>query len=86
MAALVPWLVTALIVAAILGALTWLAARVRRTGAGRDLMGPIDEIYRPHTHLIQREIQLQEQRAVGLPSADDQPRRPSDSGGGRERL
>jgi hypothetical protein len=38
-------------------------------------MGPVDLIYRPHTHQINFEIQMQEQRTVAMPSPDDQWRR-----------
>jgi hypothetical protein len=57
--------------AAVLSGLWWLAARVRRRGAGRDLMGPIDLIYRPHTQLINIEVQVQEQRMAPMASPDD---------------
>jgi hypothetical protein len=57
---------------AVLGAICWgllrLAARVRRRGVGRELMGPIDLIYRPHTHQINIEMQTQEERMVETPS------------------
>ena len=75
MSEIVPWLVFAVVFAAILGSLTWLASRTRRRGVGREIMGPVDLIYRPHTHQINFEIQMQEQRMVAMPSADDQWRR-----------
>jgi hypothetical protein len=72
---IVPWLVFAAVLAAILGSLAWLASRTRRSGVGRELMGAVDLIYRPHTHQINFEIQVQEERTVAMPSPDDQWRR-----------
>jgi hypothetical protein len=57
-----------------------LAARTRRRGVGRDIMCPVDLIYRPHTHQLNAEIQVQEQRRVPIPSPGDRPR-----GSGRRR-
>jgi hypothetical protein len=71
MGEIVPWLVFAVVFAAILGSLAWLASRARRRGVGRDIMGPVDLIYRPHTHLINLEIQVQEERTVAMPSPDE---------------
>jgi hypothetical protein len=51
-----------------------LAARTRRRGVGRDIMCPVDLIYRPHTHQLNAEIQVQEQRRVPIPSPGDRPR------------
>ena len=57
---------------AVLGAfcrsLLWLAARVRRRGVGRELMGPVDLLYRPHTHEINIAMRTQEERMVEMPS------------------
>jgi hypothetical protein len=72
MSEIVPWLVSAAVFAAILGSLAWLASRTRRRGVGREIMGPVDLIYRPHTHQINFETQMQEQRMVAMPSPDDQ--------------
>jgi hypothetical protein len=72
MGEIVPWLVSAAVFAAILGSLAWLASRTRRRGVGREIMGPVDLIYRPHTHQINFETQMQEQRMVAMPSPDDQ--------------
>jgi len=71
MGQLVPFLVVAAVLAAILGALAWLASRVRRRGAGLDIAGPIDEIYRPNAHHCHLEIQVQERRMVPMPSPGD---------------
>jgi hypothetical protein len=71
MGAVVPWLVFVVVLAAVIGALLWLAARVRRRGVGRELMGPVDLIYRPHTHLINQEIVIHDQRAVDTPAPGD---------------
>lgn len=68
MGQIVPFLVFIVVVAALLGALAWLAARTRRRGVGRELMGPVDLIYRPHTHAINHEIQAREQRRVEMPA------------------
>jgi hypothetical protein len=59
----------------ILVGLVWLARRVRRSGAGARLMGPIDEIYNPGAHRSRQEIQIQDQRMEAPSSADDQLRR-----------
>jgi hypothetical protein len=60
---------------AILAGLVWLARRVRRSGVGARLMGPIDEVYNPGAHRSRQEIQVQEQRMDAPSSADDQLRR-----------
>jgi hypothetical protein len=80
MGEIVPWLVSAAVFAAILGSLAWLASRTRRRGVGREIMGPVDLIYRPHTHQINFETQMQEQRMVAMPSPDDQWRLSSGKG------
>jgi hypothetical protein len=64
-------LVVAIGLAAILYAFVWLARRVRRSGVGGGLMGPIDEIYHPTAHRFRYEIQVHEERMVPLPSARD---------------
>jgi hypothetical protein len=68
---IVPWIVTVVAVAAVLAGLAWLAARTRRRGVGREIMGPVDMIYRPHTHQVNREIRTQEERMVARPSPDE---------------
>jgi hypothetical protein len=60
---------------AVMGALAWLARRVRRRGVGGGLMGPLDEIYHPAAHRFRVEIQVHEERMVPMPSPDDQWRR-----------
>ncbi|GIF76090.1 hypothetical protein [Asanoa siamensis] len=60
---------------AVLGALAWLAARVRRRGIGGGLLGPMDEVYNPGAHRSRLEIQLHEQRTT--PPRDDPPRPPT---------
>ena len=55
--------------------LMWLAARVRRRGVGRELMGPVDLLYRPHTHEINIEMRTQEERMVEMPSPGEPGRR-----------
>jgi hypothetical protein len=69
--AIVPWLAFVTALVAVLGCLAWLASRTRRSGVGREIMGPVDLIYRPHTHQINREIQVQEERLVAMPSPGD---------------
>ena len=68
---LLPLLVFAAALAAVLAGLAWLAARVRRRGVGRELMGPIDLIYRPHAHHLNVELQQQEQRVAPSRQPDD---------------
>jgi hypothetical protein len=75
MGAVVPWLVFLVVLAALIACLVWLAARVRRRGAGRELMAPVDLIYRPHTHLLNQEIVIQDQRAAETPAPGDPLRR-----------
>jgi len=71
----VAWLAFVAVLAAICGGLLWLAARVRRRGVGRELMGPVDLLYRPHTHEINIEMQTQEERMVETPSPGEPVRR-----------
>jgi hypothetical protein len=83
---IVPWLVSAAGLAGVLGALSWLAARTRRRGAGQDIMGPVDLIYRPHTHQINLETRTHGERLVALPPAEGlRPARlPEGPGDGRD--
>lgn len=62
----------AAVVAAALGGFVWLAARVRRSGVGAQVMGPIDQLYRPAAHQFRQESRTGEKMAAPLPSADDQ--------------
>lgn len=71
MGEIAPWLVFVAALAAILGCLAWLASRTRRSGVGREIMGPVDLIYRPYTHKINQEIRIQEERMVATPSPGD---------------
>jgi hypothetical protein len=52
----------------------WLARRVRRSGVGAQVMGPIDEAWNPGAHRWRQEIEIQEQRMMPSASAEDQPR------------
>ncbi|MCA2215374.1 hypothetical protein [Jidongwangia harbinensis] len=70
MRAVVPFLVFAVALGTVLAALAWLAARTRRRGVGRELMGPVDLLYRPHTHQLNQEIRQQEQQMVAMPPAE----------------
>jgi hypothetical protein len=69
------WVAFVAVLAAICWGLLRLAARVRRRGVGRELMGPIDLLYRPHTHEINIEMRTQEERMVEMPSPGE-PARP----------
>lgn len=71
MADVVAWLASAAVLALVLVTLTGLARRVRRRGVGQELMGPVDMIYRPHTHEINQQIRQDEQRMVARASPDD---------------
>jgi len=67
-----PFLVVVGGFAVIMGSFTWFAFWVRRRGVGGALMGPIDEIYNPAAHRYRIEIEIQAQRMVPTPSADDE--------------
>ena len=71
MTGLLGYLVLAAGLAAVLGALTWLGRRVRRRGAGGELMGPFEEIWHPAAHHYRQEIRTYEERAAPSPSPDD---------------
>jgi hypothetical protein len=64
-----PWVVVLGSFGGVLGGLWWLAGRVRRRGVGRDLLGPVDLIYRPHTQMIN----IEAQRTAPPAPADDKP-------------
>jgi hypothetical protein len=49
------------------------ARRVRRSGMGGGIMGPMDEVWHPAAHRFRQEIQIQEERMVPLPPADGLP-------------
>ncbi|MEU8087156.1 hypothetical protein AB0B57_26515 [Micromonospora sp. NPDC049101] len=66
-------------VAAILGILWWLGARVRRRGVGAEVMGPFEEIWHPAAHRFRTEIRVQEARMLPTPP---QGGRPSGQGSG----
>jgi hypothetical protein len=57
--------------AAVVAALGWLAARVRRRAIGGGIMAPIDEIFRPTAHHARIEIEVQDERMVPMPSPED---------------
>ncbi|WP_212841554.1 hypothetical protein [Catellatospora sp. IY07-71] len=61
-------------VAAALGGFLWLAAKARRSGVGAQLMGPIDQLYRPAAHQFHQESRLGELRTAPRPAAGDRPR------------
>jgi hypothetical protein len=84
MSEIVPWLAAIGAFAAVLGCLAWLAARLRRRGVGREIMGPIDLIYRPYAQHLNIELQAQEQRMAPMPSPGD-PLRPGPGGTGQPR-
>ena len=56
--------------ATILWAFVLFARRVRRSGVGGGIMGPIDEVWHPAAHRFRQEIQVQDERVVPLPPAD----------------
>ncbi len=60
---------------AVLAGLMWLARRVRHSGAGARLMGPIDEMWNPGAHRSRQVIEVQDERMVAPGSADDPLRR-----------
>jgi hypothetical protein len=64
-------LVVAIGLVAILCAFVWLARRIRRSGVGGGLMGPIDEIYHPSAHRFRYEIEVQDERLVPPSSSGD---------------
>jgi hypothetical protein len=47
---------------AVLGALTWLAVRVRRRGAGGAVMAAVDDVFRPTAKDSYHEIRTQDER------------------------
>nr|WTA67612.1 hypothetical protein OHB51_35250 [Micromonospora sp. NBC_00855] len=61
------FLVFAGCLAAVLGALWWLASRVRRRGIGGEVMGPFEEMWHPAAHRFRAEIRVQETRTVPMP-------------------
>ncbi|MEO3746517.1 hypothetical protein [Plantactinospora sp. B5E13] len=71
MDAVLPVLVLAVTLAAILAGLSWLGLRVRRRGAGGDVMGPFEEIWHPAAHRYRAEVRVHEQRMLPTPSAAD---------------
>jgi hypothetical protein len=73
MDAFIALLVSALILALILTALVWLARRVRRSGVGAQMMGPIDQVFNADGHRSRQVIEVQDQRMIAPSEADDQP-------------
>ncbi|WP_234359167.1 hypothetical protein [Plantactinospora sp. BC1] len=72
---IVPFVALAGALAVVLGGLRWLAARTRRRGVGRAVLGPLDEVYNPAAHRSQIEIQVQAERQAPAPIPGDRPRR-----------
>ena len=64
-------LVVAVVLAAVVGALLWLAARVRRRGIGANVMAAVDEVWRPTAHQSYHEIRAQSERGVATQAPDD---------------
>jgi hypothetical protein len=58
----------------VLGPFVLLARRIRRSGVGARLMGPLDEIYNVGALKTRQEQGVQEFRAAPRPAADDRPR------------
>ena len=75
MSAVLPWVVLVVVLGGVAWCLTRLAARVRRRGGGSELMGPVDLMYRPHTHLLRQEMAIHDQRAADTPAPGDPLRR-----------
>jgi hypothetical protein len=67
----VPFLIFAGYIGAAVGALVWLAARVRRRGIGGGVMAPVDQILRPTAFDSRIEIEQQEERMMPMPSPED---------------
>jgi hypothetical protein len=87
---LVPFLVTAAALAAVMAGFAWLAARVRRRGlagtAVRAALASYDEAFRTTAHESHYEIQAQAERKVPAPSPDGRWPRQHAEGQGRERV
>ncbi len=66
-----PFLIVAAGLGAILSAFVWLARRVRRSGVGGGIMGPIDEIYRPTAQHVRHEVEAHEERMLPRSAAGD---------------
>ena len=64
-------LIVAAGLATILYAFVRLARRVRRSGVGTGVIGPIDEIYRPTAQHVLHEIEAHEERMVPRSAAGD---------------
>ncbi len=71
MDAFIALLVSGVTLALILAALVWLARRVRRSGVGAQVMGPIDQIFNADGHRYRQVIEVQDQRMVAPSGADD---------------
>ncbi|OLB65665.1 MAG: hypothetical protein AUI10_05650 [Actinobacteria bacterium 13_2_20CM_2_72_6] len=52
------------VLTAIMAAFGWFATRMKRSGVGGGIMGPIDEVYRPTARESRIEIQVQEERGI----------------------
>ncbi|GAA4172270.1 hypothetical protein GCM10022251_68780 [Phytohabitans flavus] len=61
--------------AAVAAGLVWLGRRVRRRGAGGEVMGPFEEIWHPAAHRARMKVEVQEECMVPLPSPGDPYRR-----------
>ncbi len=66
-------IITIAILAAILGAFPWLAARVRSRGIGGGVFEPIQDMWDPTVHRTQIELHAQAEREAPAPSPDDPP-------------
>jgi hypothetical protein len=73
MDAFIALLVFGIALGLILATLMWLARRVRRSGVGAQLMGPIDQVFNADGHRYRQVIEVQDQRMVAPSGADDQP-------------
>jgi hypothetical protein len=63
----------------VLAGYVWLARRIRRSGIGGALMGPLDEAWNPGRHKFREVVEVQQQRMLPVESPGDRPGPPRDS-------
>ncbi|MEV0649352.1 hypothetical protein AB0I28_29260 [Phytomonospora sp. NPDC050363] len=71
---LLPYALTALGVAAVIGGLVWAGRRVRRRGSGGAVAAALaahDELWYPTAHQSHFELRLDEERKVDTPTPDE---------------
>ncbi|SFP79725.1 hypothetical protein SAMN05421810_103451 [Amycolatopsis arida] len=57
----------------VLNGLVWVAAQVRRRGAGIGFLGPFDEIWHPAGYRARLDIEIQAEHRAPAPSPGDPP-------------